>query len=124
MPEHLQHLRGRLPIIGICLGHGRSSKPTAAVGRADLHGKASAIVHDGAGMFAGMANPLPVARYHSLVGSNIPADLTVNARFGEMVMAVRDDRRRVRLPVPPGIDSDHPRRACLSRPRTGAGEVI
>jgi anthranilate synthase/phosphoribosyltransferase len=32
-------------------------------------------------MFAGLANPLPVARYHSLVGSNIPAGLTINAHF-------------------------------------------
>ncbi|MBU5895418.1 anthranilate synthase component II, partial [Vibrio cholerae O1] len=38
---------------------------------------------------------LPVARYHSLVGSNIPAALTVNARFGDMVMAVRHDADRV-----------------------------
>lgn len=98
MPELLQRLRGRLPIIGICLGHQAIVEAYGGqVGQAGeiLHGKASAIVHDGAGMFAGMANPLPVARYHSLVGSNIPADLTVNARFGEMVMAVRDDRRRV-----------------------------
>lgn len=98
MPELLQRLRGRLSIIGICLGHQAIVEAYGGqVGQAGeiLHGKASAIVHDGEGMFAGMANPLPVARYHSLVGSNIPADLTVNARFGEMVMAVRDDHRRV-----------------------------
>lgn len=98
MPKLLQRLRGQLPIIGICLGHQAIVEAYGGqVGQAGeiLHGKASAIAHDGEGMFAGMANPLPVARYHSLVGSNIPADLTVNARFGEMVMAVRDDRRRV-----------------------------
>ncbi|HAT5001694.1 TPA: glutamine amidotransferase [Serratia marcescens] len=98
MPELLLRLRGQLPIIGICLGHQAIVEAYGGqVGQAGeiLHGKASAIAHDGEGMFAGMANPLPVARYHSLVGSNIPADLTVNARFGEMVMAVRDDRRRV-----------------------------
>jgi anthranilate synthase component 2 len=98
MPELLQLLRGRLPIIGICLGHQAIVEAYGGqVGQAGeiLHGKASAIAHDGEGMFAGMANPLPVARYHSLVGSNIPADLTVNAHFGEMVMAVRDDHRRV-----------------------------
>ena len=98
MPELLTRMRGKLPIIGICLGHQAIVEAYGGqVGQAGeiLHGKASAIVHDGAGMFTGMANPLPVARYHSLVGSNIPADLTVNARFGEMVMAVRDDRRRV-----------------------------
>ncbi len=48
-----------------------------------------------AAMFAGLANPLPVARYHSLVGSNIPAGLTINANFNGMVMAVRHDADRV-----------------------------
>ncbi|WP_114193722.1 glutamine amidotransferase-related protein [Edaphovirga cremea] len=98
MPELLQRLRGQLPIIGICLGHQAIVEAYGGhVGQAGeiLHGKASAITHDGQGMFSGMMNPLPVARYHSLVGSNIPADLTVNARFGEMVMAVRHDDDRV-----------------------------
>jgi anthranilate synthase component 2 len=98
MPELLQRLRGQLPIIGICLGHQAIVEAYGGhVGQAGeiLHGKASAITHDGQGMFSGMMNPLPVARYHSLVGSNIPEDLTVNARFGEMVMAVRHDDDRV-----------------------------
>ncbi|THD54838.1 anthranilate synthase component II, partial [Enterobacteriaceae bacterium ML5] len=60
-----------------------------------LHGKASSITHDNEGMFAGMNNPLPVARYHSLVGSQIPDGLTVNARYGDMVMAVRHEEDRV-----------------------------
>lgn len=98
MPELLQRLRGQLPIIGICLGHQAIVESYGGhVGQAGeiLHGKASAITHDGLGMFSGMMNPLPVARYHSLVGSNIPDGLTVNARFGEMVMAVRHDSDRV-----------------------------
>lgn len=60
-----------------------------------LHGKASSIEHDGQAMFAGLTNPLPVARYHSLVGGNIPAGLTINAHFNGMVMAVRHDADRV-----------------------------
>jgi anthranilate synthase component 2 len=98
MPELLQRLRGQMPIIGICLGHQAIVEAYGGhVGQAGeiLHGKASAITHDGEGMFAGMPNPLPVARYHSLVGSNIPTELAVNARFGDMVMAVRHDRHRV-----------------------------
>lgn len=98
MPELLQRLRGQLPIIGICLGHQAIIESYGGhVGQAGeiLHGKASPITHDGEGMFAGMVNPLPVARYHSLVGSNIPAELTVNAHFGEMVMAVRNDAQRI-----------------------------
>ncbi len=98
MPALLQRLRGQMPIIGICLGHQAIVEAYGGhVGQAGeiLHGKASAITHDGEGMFAGMVNPLPVARYHSLVGSNLPAELTVNARFGDMVMAVRNDEHRV-----------------------------
>ncbi len=60
-----------------------------------LHGKASSIEHDGQAMFAGLTNPLPVAHYHSLVGSNLPAGLTINAHFNGMVMAVRHDADRV-----------------------------
>lgn len=98
MPELLKRLRGQLPIIGICLGHQAIVETYGGfVGQAGeiLHGKASSITHDNEGMFVGMNNPLPVARYHSLVGSQIPDGLTVNARFGDMVMAVRHDEDRV-----------------------------
>lgn len=98
MPEMLTRLRGRLPIIGICLGHQAIVEAYGGhVGQAGeiLHGKASAIAHDDCGMFAGLTNPLPVARYHSLVGSNVPEELTVNATFNDMVMAVRHDKDRV-----------------------------
>ena len=90
MPELLKALRGQLPIIGICLGHQAIVEAYGGhVGQAGeiLHGKASAISHDDQGMFAGLNNPLPVARYHSLVGSNIPDGLTVNATYNGMVMA-------------------------------------
>ncbi|GLW37361.1 anthranilate synthase component 2 [Pectobacterium carotovorum subsp. carotovorum] len=98
MPELLQRLRGQLPIIGICLGHQAIVEAYGGhVGQAGeiLHGKASAIDHDASGMFSGLPHPLPVARYHSLVGSNIPPALTVNAHFNTMVMAVRHDADRV-----------------------------
>ncbi|MBU9850741.1 gamma-glutamyl-gamma-aminobutyrate hydrolase family protein [Rahnella aceris] len=98
MPELLKRLRGQLPIIGICLGHQAIVETYGGfVGQAGeiLHGKASSITHDNEEMFAGMNNPLPVARYHSLVGSQIPEGLTVNARYGDMVMAVRHEEDRV-----------------------------
>lgn len=98
MPELLKRLRGRLPIIGICLGHQAIVETYGGhVGQAGeiLHGKASAITHDDSGMFTGLTNPLPVARYHSLVGSNVPEELTINATFNGMVMAVRHDEDRV-----------------------------
>lgn len=98
MPELLQQLRGKLPIIGICLGHQaivESYGGTVVQAEQILHGKASAIEHDGKAMFAGLPSPLPVARYHSLVGCDIPNTLTVNASFNNMVMAVRHDQDRV-----------------------------
>lgn len=98
MPALLRSLRGKLPIIGICLGHQAIVEAYGGhVGQAGeiLHGKASAVEHDGSAMFHGLSNPLPVARYHSLVGSDIPAELTVNASYNGMVMAVRHDTDRV-----------------------------
>ncbi|AJC66284.1 anthranilate synthase subunit II [Dickeya zeae EC1] len=98
MPVLLQRLRGQLPIIGICLGHQAIVEAYGGhVGQAGeiLHGKASSVEHDGQAMFIGLPSPLPVARYHSLVGSNIPAELVINASFNGMVMAVRHDEHRV-----------------------------
>ncbi|OCG09090.1 anthranilate phosphoribosyltransferase [Gilliamella sp. wkB178] len=98
MPELLKRLKGKLPIIGICLGHqaivesyGGTIVPAGDI----LHGKASLIEHDGQAMFQGLPNPLPVARYHSLKGENIPKSLTINAICNNIVMAVRNDQDRV-----------------------------
>ncbi|MBT0729357.1 C26 family cysteine hydrolase domain-containing family [Rosenbergiella nectarea subsp. apis] len=98
MPELLKRLRGKVPIIGICLGHQAIVESYGGtVGQAGeiLHGKASDITHDNLEMFQQLPCPLPVARYHSLVGSNVPSSLTVNATFNGMVMAVRHDADRV-----------------------------
>ncbi|AOV97148.1 anthranilate synthase component II [Edwardsiella hoshinae] len=98
MPALLRAQCGRLPIIGICLGHqaivqhyGGQVSPAREI----LHGRTCAIEHDGQAMFADLPVPLTVARYHSLVASQIPATLCVNAWAGEMVMAVRHDHHRV-----------------------------
>ena len=98
MPELLKRLKGQLPIIGICLGHqaivesyGGTIVPAGDI----LHGKASLIEHDEQAMFKGLPNPLPVARYHSLKGENIPKTLTINALCNNIVMAVRNDQDRV-----------------------------
>ena len=53
-----------------------------------MHGKASSINHDGQLMFTGLSQPLPVARYHSLVATEVPSSLTVNAEFNGMPMAI------------------------------------
>ncbi len=98
MPAVLDAVKGTIPVIGICLGHqaiieaygGRVS----AAGEI-LHGKSSLASHDNQAMFAGLDNPLPVARYHSLAGDIIPDALTVCAQSNGMVMAVRHDQHRV-----------------------------
>lgn len=98
MPTLLQKLRGHLPIIGVCLGHQAIVEAYGGVviqAGEILHGKASSITHDGQAMFAGLPSPLPVARYHSLIGSQIPNELVINAHYGDMAMAVRHDRHRV-----------------------------
>lgn len=88
----IQQLKGKIPMIGICLGHqaiiealGGEVVHTGTV----LHGKVSKIEHDNQAMFAGLNNPMPVARYHSLMGDKLPEELEVNAWFGHIVMAIR-----------------------------------
>lgn len=75
---------GRLPILGVCLGHqciGYSYGAT--VGRASemRHGKSSLIHHDGKGVLKGLPNPFPAIRYHSLVitPNSVPDCLEVTA---------------------------------------------
>ena len=84
------------PILGVCLGHqaiGIVYGGTVRRADAPMHGKTSTIVHDGKGLFAGIAAPFQAGRYHSLVISpaDVPADLDVTARTKEdgTIMGVR-----------------------------------
>lgn len=82
---------GLVPLFGVCLGHQALIEATGGViSRAPvaMHGKASAVHHDGSGPFAGLPAPMPVGRYHSLAGATVPADLRVTATAGDVVMAV------------------------------------
>lgn len=66
----IRHFAGKLPILGVCLGHQAIGQVYGGkVVRAPqvMHGKTSAIRHDAQGVFAGLENPLEVTRYHSLV---------------------------------------------------------
>ncbi|MDE2218915.1 MAG: aminodeoxychorismate/anthranilate synthase component II [Gammaproteobacteria bacterium] len=79
---------GRIPVFGVCLGH--QSITVAFGGRVVraprlMHGKTSPIEHDGGGVFAGVASPCEVGRYHSLIaaGDSLPAELVVTARAAE-----------------------------------------
>lgn len=82
---------GKIPMLGICLGHQALIEHYGGrVGRADeiVHGKASPINHIGKGAFTNIQNPLPVARYHSLVGIEMPDSLDVIADYKQMPMAI------------------------------------
>lgn len=68
--EVIRHYAGKLPILGVCLGHQAIGQAFGArivrAGRV-MHGKTSAIRHNGSGVFAGLPDPLTVTRYHSLL---------------------------------------------------------
>ncbi|MFD1704205.1 anthranilate synthase component II [Methylopila henanensis] len=82
-------LSGRLPILGICLGHqaiGEAFGGRVVRARRPLHGRASRVAHDGTGLFEGLASPLTVGRYHSLIvefDESYAGPLRVTARSEE-----------------------------------------
>ena len=68
--EAIRHYAGRVPLLGVCLGHQAIAQAFGAtIVRAAkvMHGKTSPIAHAGEGVFCGLNNPLTVTRYHSLV---------------------------------------------------------
>ncbi|TBU97795.1 aminodeoxychorismate/anthranilate synthase component II [Stutzerimonas kirkiae] len=68
--ELIRHFSGKLPILGVCLGHqsiGQAFGGDVVRARQAMHGKTSPVFHEGQGVFAGLNNPLCVTRYHSLV---------------------------------------------------------
>lgn len=66
----IAHYAGKLPILGVCLGHqaiAQSFGATIVRAAKVMHGKTSPITHSSSGVFSGLNNPLTVTRYHSLV---------------------------------------------------------
>ncbi len=69
----IAHFAGRLPILGVCLGHQAIAQVFGGEvvrARQVMHGKTSSVRHTGRSVFAGLNNPLTVTRYHSLVVKN------------------------------------------------------
>jgi anthranilate synthase/aminodeoxychorismate synthase-like glutamine amidotransferase len=92
----IQELGPRVPILGVCLGHqaiGLALGGRVVRAPVPMHGKVSAIDHDGRGVFAGLEGAFSAARYHSLVveDRSLPASLEVAARVagGDIIMALR-----------------------------------
>jgi para-aminobenzoate synthetase component 2 len=92
----IRHFRGKIPILGVCLGHqcigyvyGGLIKRAAL----PMHGKESLIFHDGKTVFQGLESPLVGGRYHSLViaPESVPASLEVSAKTEDgVIMGVRN----------------------------------
>ncbi len=81
-------LSGKLPILGVCLGHQCLAHALGGeVVRAPriMHGKTSQIIHQGRGLFAGLENPFEATRYHSLIvrRESLPKDLEIVAWTAE-----------------------------------------
>jgi len=76
----IQQFAGKIPILGVCLGHQSIAQVFGAnviKAKKVMHGKTSKIQHKGKGVFAGLKNPLTVTRYHSLIVET----LTLNDEF-------------------------------------------
>ena len=98
--EAIKHFAGKIPIMGVCLGHqgiGQAFGGNIVRAKEVMHGKTSPVYHKDSGMFAGLPNPVQTTRYHSLVidQNTLPDCLEVtawtqdaNGKFDE-IMGVR-----------------------------------
>jgi anthranilate synthase component 2 len=104
-----------LPLLGVCLGHqaiGQHFGGRIARAPTIMHGKVSAIEHDGSGIFAGLPSPFAATRYHSLTlaPESLPTCLIVNARAED---GTAQGFRHAALPIhgvqfhPESIASEH-----------------
>jgi anthranilate synthase/aminodeoxychorismate synthase-like glutamine amidotransferase len=99
--ELIQRLSGKIPILGVCLGHQAIG---AAFGgkviRAPklFHGKTSSIHHDSKGVFSKLADPFTATRYHSLIieRKSLPRELTITAETEDgIIMGLRHRRHKL-----------------------------
>jgi para-aminobenzoate synthetase len=92
---------GRLPVLGVCLGHQElcyANGATIRLADEPMHGRVSYVSHDGSGLFASIPSPYEAVRYHSLEVADVPKDLIVTATSprksgGDIVMAVEHRHR-------------------------------
>ena len=95
----LRRLDPGVPVLGVCLGHqvlGRMAVAPVGVGPRIVHGKASAVIHDGTGLFEGIPSPMRAGRYHSLVvdaaAAAVPLAVTATTPEGEVMAIAFPDR--------------------------------
>ena len=96
----IRHMAGKAPILGVCLGHqaiGEAFGGKVVRAHTLMHGKTSAVEHDGKGVFSGLPTPITCTRYHSLIVAedSLPAELAITARTqeknggGSVIMGLR-----------------------------------
>lgn len=95
--EIIDRFKGKLPILGICLGHqciGHCFGGEIIKGKIPMHGKISEVTHDNKGLFLGVKNPIKVTRYHSLIinKEKLPEELDITAETldsDKVIMGIR-----------------------------------
>ncbi|MDC0609675.1 aminodeoxychorismate/anthranilate synthase component II [Vibrio sp.] len=98
MPELIQTLKGKVPMIGICLGHQAIVEAyggTVSGAGQIIHGKVSMMEHNNHPTYESLPSPFAIARYHSLVASEVPQTLTVTAEVDGLVMSVVHEQDKV-----------------------------
>ncbi|ACD31521.1 aminodeoxychorismate/anthranilate synthase component II [Francisella tularensis] len=91
-------LKGKVPIIGICLGHQAIVEAYGGIvshANEIIHGKTAKVKFVKHDIFKDLESPLSVARYHSLVAIKVPTGLETVAEVNDLVMAVVDDKNKI-----------------------------
>mgnify|MGYP001259452365 FL=1 len=98
MPELIQRLKGRIPMIGICLGHQAIVEAyggTVSGAGQIIHGKVSMMSYKPHTIYQKLPSPMAIARYHSLVATLIPDELTITAEAEGLVMSVVHEQDKI-----------------------------
>jgi anthranilate synthase/aminodeoxychorismate synthase-like glutamine amidotransferase len=91
----IQHFAGKVPILGVCLGHqaiGAAFGGNVVRAPKLMHGKTSEVTHDGRTVYSGIASPMTCTRYHSLIVAekDLPDELEISARTEDgIIMGLR-----------------------------------